>query len=174
VIGDQSAHIEMVANMRSKLPVTRARRNGQRGNSLLEFALMSVVLLLITGGVADFARMFSIANMAAGAAEAGLQYGALSPAHWADQGGASTEESGMVTAAKNATGNYPGVTAVASEFWTCSIGGTQYTTQPTCANSATPQTYIQMSVTIPYTSIFKYPFIPDPVSISQLACARVQ
>ncbi|MBZ5601486.1 MAG: pilus assembly protein [Acidobacteriia bacterium] len=155
--------------MTSKIPVTRAARlgrGGERGNALVEFALISVVMLMLTGGVADFARLFMIANMAAGAAEAGLQYGALSPSNW--------NPSGMQTAALNDTGNYTGATATATEFWTCDIGGTQFTTQPTCTGGTTPQTYIQMVVTIPYTSIFKYPFVPDPISVSQLACMRVQ
>ena len=152
--------------MTPKSRTTRARRTRQGGNSLVEFALMSVVLLMLTCGVADFARLFSIANMAAGAAEAGVQYGALSPSHYSDP-------SSMRTAALADTGNYPGADATASQFWTCSVGGTTYTTQPTCTSGAL-ETYIQVVVTIPYTSIFKYPMIPNPVSISQLACARVQ
>jgi len=152
--------------MRSKIAVTRARRGGQRGNALVEFALMSVVMLMLTCGVADFARTFTIANMAVGAAEAGLQYGALSPSHW--------EESGMETAAKDATGDYAGVTPVASQYWTCGIGGSVYTTKPTCADASTPLTYIKMEVTIPYTSIFKYPLIPNPVAITQTSVMRVQ
>ena len=160
--------------MVSRIPVTRERRNKQDGNALVEFALMSVVLLIITCGVADFSRLFSLANMAAGAAEAGLQYGALSPSHWATPGGDTEEISGMVTAAKNDTGNYDGVSAAASEFWTCSVGGTQYTSSPSCGTGVTAQRYEQITVTIPYTSILRYPWVPDPVNITQYACMRVQ
>lgn len=156
--------------MKAKIAATRGRRRGQSGNALVEFALLSIVMLMLTCGVADFARLLSIANMASGAAEAGAQYGALSPSHWGSWG----TDSGLIEAAAVAdTGGYAGATATANEFWTCSVGGTQSTTQPTCTTGSL-ETYIQVTVTIPYTSILKYPMIPDPVNISQTSVIRVQ
>lgn len=152
--------------MIAKRQISAARTRRENGNSLLEFALMSVVLLMMTCGVADFSRLFTLANMAQGAAEAGVQYASLSPSHW--------NASSVQTAAVNDTGNYSGAVATWSEFWTCSIGGTQSSTVPTCDDSATPQRYEQVVVTIPYTSILKYPMIPDPVNISSYAVVRVE
>jgi Flp pilus assembly protein TadG len=142
------------------------RRARQRGNALIEFSLMAVVLFMFACGVADFGRLPALAILASGAAEAGIQYGALSPAHYGDL-------PGMHDAAIQATGNYPGATAVASQFCACSVGGSHVDCPATCATGS-PETYVQVVVTIPYTSILRYPWVPDPVSIAQLACTRVQ
>jgi hypothetical protein len=52
-------------------------------------------------------------------------------------------------------------------------GGAQVTCPATC-NTGTAMTYVQVSVTIPFTPIFNYPGIPNPINITQVACARVQ
>ena len=138
----------------------------RRGNALIEFALCSSVLLLIACGITDFARLFTLANLATGAASAGVQYGALSPAHYGDL-------TGMQNAALADTGNYPGATAIATQFCACSVGGTHVSCPASCS-SGTPETYVQVAVTIPYQSVLSYPGIPDPISISQTAVAQVQ
>lgn len=147
-------------------PASLARKARQRGNVLVEFAVTSTVLLIIACGVTGFARIFNVGSMAAGAAAAGVQYGALSPAHYGDL-------TGMQNAALADTGNYPGATATATQFCTCSVGGTQQACPITCS-SGTPETYIQVSVTVPYQSVINYPMLPNPVTITQVACARVQ
>ncbi|SRR5579883_174319 len=152
--------------MKTIKTVTQNRRQGQRGNALIEFSLLAVVLFMFACGIADFGRLPALAIMAAGAAESGVQYGALSPAHYGDL-------SGMQTAALQATGNYNGATAVASQFCACSVGGAHVDCPASC-DTGSPETYVQVVVTIPYTSILSYPWVPNPVSISQLACTRVQ
>jgi Flp pilus assembly protein TadG len=149
-----------------KRPISPRRRKRQRGNVLIEFALSSTLLLTIAIGITGFARIFNLANMAAGAASAGIQYGGLSPSNYLDL-------AGMQNAAVNDTGNYPGATAVATQFCTCTVGGTQGTCPASCGGSL-GQTYIQVSVTIPYTSVISFPTIPNPLNITQVSCARVQ
>jgi hypothetical protein len=117
-------------------------------------------------GVVGVSRIFNLANMASGAAMAGIQYGALSPSHNGDL-------TGMQTAALNDTGNFTGATATATQFCACSVGGTQVSCPATCS-SGSPETYIQVVVTIPYNSVVSLPQIPNPVNITQTACARVQ
>jgi Flp pilus assembly protein TadG len=151
----------------AKRPTNPGRRRRQRGNVLVEFAMTSTVLLIIACGVTGFSRIFNIASMAAGAAAAGVQYGGLSPAHYGNL-------TGMQNAALADTGNYPGATATASQFCACSLGGTQVSCPATCSSGATPETYIQVSVTIPYQSVISYPMLPNPVNVTQVACARVQ
>lgn len=146
--------------------MARRRRGRQSGNALIEFSLCGTVLFLLAFGVADFGRLPSLATLASGAAEAGVQYGALSPAHYGDL-------TGMQNAALSATGNYTGATAVASQFCACSVGGSHVDCPATCTTGS-PETYVQVVVTVPYKSMLKYPGIPDPVSISQIACTRVQ
>jgi Flp pilus assembly protein TadG len=141
-------------------------RRSERGNALIEFALLSTVLLLILAGVSGFSRVMSISSIAQGAAEAGVAYGTLSPVHYNDL-------SGMQTAALADTGNYANATATATQFCTCSIGGTE-TTCPASCGGGTYQEYVKVSVTIPYVTIFNFPMIPNPINVTQIAIARVQ
>lgn len=152
--------------MRSRIQVTAGRRGTQRGNAMIEFALCSVLLMLITVGVTDFARLFTVADMAASAAAAGTGYGALSPAHWSDY-------TGMQTAALNDAGNAKGVTAVGSNTCYCALGG-EPTTCPASCSIGSAMTYVTVKVTVPYTSYFSYPWMPTLPSITTSTSVRVQ
>ena len=152
--------------MRMSRAVSPRRRATQRGNALIEFALTSVLLMLITVGVTDFSRLFAIADMAASAASAGAQYGALSPAHWSDF-------TGMQTAALNDAGTQTGATATATNTCYCTLGGTA-TTCPASCGGASGITYVTVSVTVPATSYFNYPWMPSIGSLSSTNTVRVQ
>src|SRR5579862_996314 len=116
--------------MYTKIQVCAKRRAGQGGNALIEFALCSVLLLLITVGVTDFSRLFAVADTTANAAAAGAQYGALSPSHWSDF-------TGIQTAALNDAGNGTGITATASNTCYCTVGGTPTTCPASCGSTGT-------------------------------------
>jgi Flp pilus assembly protein TadG len=150
--------------MKGDMKVSRRKRQG--GNAIIEFSLCAGVLLMMACGVTDFARLFNLANMSTGAASAGLGYASISPANWSDF-------TDIQTAALNDTGNYPGATATATNFCTCGIGETQVSCPATCS-TGTAQTYVQVSVTIPFSPIFHYPGVPNPINVTQVACARVQ
>ena len=136
------------------------------GNMLIEFALMSSLLFLVMFGVIDFSRIFSVACEVQGAARAGTQYGMLSPAHYNDL-------TGMQNAALANAGSPAGMTATASQFCACSIGGAQQSCPATCSTGA-PETYIQMVVSMPYTTTFTYPGIPHTTNLSGSSVVRVQ
>ena len=123
---------------------------------------------MITAGVTDFSRFITAADAAAGAAAAGTQYGALSPAH--------SNFAGMQNAATIDAANYPGTTAVASQFCACTVGGSRVACPPNCnlAGGETPETYIQVTVTIPFTPLFPYPGMPTGTSITSSSAVRVQ
>ena len=142
------------------------RQKGRRGNVLLEFAIVSPVLLILTCAVCDFSRLFNVANTAVGATGAGLEYASIGPEYWSDY-------ADIQTAALNDTGPYTGATATASNFCTCSIGGTQYTCPTTC-NSGTQEEYVTVSVTIPFVHVFNYPFLRNPLNITDTSSVRVQ
>ena len=142
------------------------RRHSQRGNALLEFAISSVLLLLLTIGVTDFARVFNIADAAVAAAQAGTQYGALSPAHYGDL-------AGMQDAATADAGNVSGMTATATQVCTCSVGGAAVDCPASC-NIGSPETYINVLVTIPIAMTFSYPWMPSVTSMSGRSMVRVQ
>jgi Flp pilus assembly protein TadG len=138
----------------------------ERGNMLIEFALSSSVLFLLMFGVIDFSRIFSSACKVQGAARAGTQYGMLSPAHYNDF-------TGMQNAALANAGSPAGMTATASQFCACSIGGAQVSCPATCS-SGLPETYIQMAVSMQYTTTFSYPGIPHVTNLSGSSVVRVQ
>jgi len=138
----------------------------ESGNLLLEFALSSTLLFLLMFGVIDFSRIFSSACAVQGAARAGTQYGMLSPAHYNDF-------SGMQTAALNDAGNPAGMTATASQFCACSIGGARQSCPATCS-SGSPETYIQMNVAMTYTTIASYPGVPAITNLAATSIVRVQ
>jgi Flp pilus assembly protein TadG len=154
----------------SKRPVLRKRarqgRDGERGNALIEFALCAVIMLLLTVGVTDFARLFAAADMAASAASAGAQYGALSPAHWSDY-------TGMQSAALNDAGNASGVTATGSNTCYC-YTGTSVDCPADCSGGGSAMTYITVKVTVPFTPLFPYPWMPSVTSMSTSNSVRVQ
>jgi TadE-like protein len=50
--------------------------NGQRGQSLVEFALSSVVLLLLVGGLVDIGRAVFISSVLSASAREGVRHGA--------------------------------------------------------------------------------------------------
>jgi Flp pilus assembly protein TadG len=144
-----------------------AKRQGrQNGNALVEFSLIAVVLFLLSCGVADFARSITAVNIAQEAADAGTMYGALSPAHYNDLTGCQNAALANTTA-------YSGVTATATQFCACSVGGAHVTCPATCSTGSA-ETYLQLQVTIPYASMFKYPFIPDPLNLTGLSVVRLQ
>jgi Flp pilus assembly protein TadG len=136
------------------------------GNMLIEFALASSLLFLLMFGVIDFSRIFSTAGAVQGAARAGTQYGMLSPAHYNDF-------AGMQNAALANAGSPTGMTATASQFCACSIGGAQQSCPATCS-SGSPETYIKMVVTMAYTTTFSYPGIPHVTNLSGNSVVRVQ
>jgi Flp pilus assembly protein TadG len=141
-----------------------ARR--ESGNMLLEFALSSTLLFLVMFGVIDFSRIFSSACAVQGAARAGTQYGMLSPAHYNDF-------SGMRNAALANAGNPSGMTAVASQFCSCSVGGTKVDCPATCS-SGSPETYIEVDVSTTYNTIATYPGIPSSSHLNAKSVVRVQ
>jgi Flp pilus assembly protein TadG len=152
-----------------RLPVRRRKRT-QGGNTLIEFALMSTVLLLLTVGVSDFARVSGTGLIVANAAEAGLFYGQLSPGHLDTQG--------MHDAAMASSNNATGLTATASYFCTCTLGGanTDCATRDTVCTGVgqAPELYVQMDVSMPFTMTFAMPGLPASFTVSQTSILPVQ
>ena len=138
----------------------------ESGNFLIEFALSSSLLFLIMFGVVDFSRIFSSACAVRGAARAGTQYGMLSPAHYNDF-------TGMQNAALDGSDNPSGMTATAFQFCSCSIGGARQGCPGDCS-SGTPETYIEVDVTMPYSTMASYPGIPVITNLRASSVVRVQ
>jgi len=133
---------------------------------LIEFALSSSLLFLFMFGVIDFSRMFSGACAVQGAARAGTQYGMLSPAHYHDF-------VNMQNAALAAAGNPAGMAANALQFCSCSVGGARQACPADCTTGS-PETYIEVDVSMPYNTIGTYPGVPSVTNLSASSIVRVQ
>jgi len=142
------------------------RNYSESGNMLIEFALSSSLLFLIMFGVIDFSRMFSGACAVQGAARAGTQYGMLSPAHYHDF-------VNMQNAALAAAGNPAGMAANALQFCSCSVGGARQACPADCTTGS-PETYIEVDVSMPYNTIGTYPGVPSVTNLSASSIVRVQ
>ncbi|HLJ49917.1 MAG TPA: TadE/TadG family type IV pilus assembly protein [Bryobacteraceae bacterium] len=147
----------------------RPGKDGRRGSVILEFAVASTVLMLMTFGVIDFARVFYTANVVDSAARAGTQYGMQSQAH--------IDFSGMQTAAYNdagyAAGNSAGFSATATQFCTCSIGGASVDCNSSCGSSALEK-YIQVSTSMPFSTLLSIPGLPQTINQTATSTIRVQ
>jgi hypothetical protein len=123
--------------------------------------------MLLTVGVTDFSRLFAIADVAASAAAAGAQYGALSPSHWSDTQG--IHDAAIADAGSTLTG----VTVTPSTTCYCNLGGIA-TTCPASCGGASQIEYVTVSVTVPSTSYFSYPWMPTISSLTSIDSVRVQ
>lgn len=128
------------------------RRKGQQGNSLLEFALFSTVLLMMTLGVTDLGRVFNMGNTALAAAEYAGKWGALSPGHYSAE---EVHDHAMANMA-----GYAGADATSSLYCTCGIGGSVVDCSTVCATGVDKKTYVQVNTSIPFHSISGLPWIP--------------
>lgn len=151
--------------MRSIAP--RRGKSNQKGSVLIEFALSSTVLLLMFFGIVDFSRLFYTSNVVANAACAATQYGALSPAHYGDF-------AGMQNAALQDAGNPAGMVVNATQFCACSIGGSQVPCPADCSGGGSAETYIQVTVSMPFTGTLSYPGVPQTIQVSTTSAVRVQ
>jgi Flp pilus assembly protein TadG len=142
------------------------RRPSERGQSAVEMALGSVVLVVLLLVTADFGRLFYVSVGVANAARAGAQYGSKSLATAADS-------SGMITAAKQDATNLSGVNVTAAQC-TC-VSGTSVTSCPSSYCTYNPAgTYVQVTVSTTFKTIVNYPLIPSSATLTREAVMEVQ
>lgn len=154
-------------------PVKRVtRKRGERGNALIEFALMSTVLLGMTLGVADFGRIFAMGNRTTSAAAVGAAYGALSPAHYTDLGG-------IETATRNDLGSIAGAEVFVDRTCRCALGGAPVACAEDpdvafCPVGQTRKTYLEVKVVVPFQSLSGLPMVPGLTNVTGRAIVRVE
>jgi len=156
--------------MKSKIAIVRSqRKRNQKGNALVEFALMSTVLMGMTLGVADFGRIFASGNKAYTAAAAGTAFGALDAAHYSNF-------DGMEEAALSNLGGVTGAEVVASRTCRCTIGGGEVDceTEDVCGQGVPNMTYIQVEVTLPFQAVSMVPMVPGLTQVKGKSIMRVE
>jgi len=143
-------------------------RRGTSGAAMSELVVIAPLLLLVLLGLVEAGRAGNLALTVAGAARAGVQYGAQNHTTAADT-------SGMQTAATN-DANLTGISAVASSYCQCEDLSASVCGQSGACSTNHQNTYVKLVVTGTETSLFDYAPLPAGlrnVTIHTTAIMRV-
>lgn len=163
---------------RDRIPRDLGMLSSQSGQSLIELALLTPLLLLLLLGTVEMGRYAYINILVANAARAGAAYGAESLPQ-------SVDTTGIQAAADNDFQNNgiktSGLTVTSSTSCGCDSGGTitsagcSGATNPTAGSCTTGHWVVMVSVTASgtFNSLFKYPGIPSSVAMKSTATMRV-
>jgi len=141
----------------------------QRGANMVEFAIMTPVLLMLTIGATDFARVFIQSHAVAGGSNSGVVFGARRNVD-------SVNYTEMETRALNDVAGAEGATATASQFCDCpqNPGVAVSCLNGSCPNYGKPRVYVKTVVTKNFSTFAKYPGIPKNVPVQSSGYMRVQ
>jgi Flp pilus assembly protein TadG len=142
----------------------RSLGRGERGQSLVETALVFPVMLTMLLGAAEMARVVRASIAVSNAAKAGAQY--------ATQTGYTAQDTtGIATAASNEASNLT-VTTSSSLACGCSDG-----TASTCQNTDCPNSHLEETVTVGTQAVvsptIQLPGLPKTFTVKGLAIQRV-
>ena len=143
---------------------TRALLDSESGNSLVEFAILAPVMVLLLIGLVDVGRYMFYAILAANAARAGVAYGAQ---------GLSTalDSAGMSNAALQDGQNLSQWTATGTHF--CTLNGSA-SACPSAGSTPPPNMlyYVQVQVNGTFKPMIAYPGFNN-VKVTGSAAMRV-
>jgi Flp pilus assembly protein TadG len=154
------------------------RHSRERGQSMLEVALLLPMLLILALGVIDMGRYAFLSILVGNAARAGAGYGAQSLP-------LSVDTSGIQTAAdndfQNNGQNVSGLTVTSSVACGCDNDGTvtaavcSTVTNPSAGTCAAGHWVVMESVTTSgtFNALFGYPGIPKSITVTKTATLRV-
>jgi Flp pilus assembly protein TadG len=134
------------------------------GASFVELAFVLPLFLLMLIPLVDLGRGFYAAIEVSSAAHAGAMYGVENP----------NDTSGMILAAKAGASNLSDVDATALSGCECSDGSSPVdscSSIPSCTYNYV--TYVDVTVTRPYRTVFGYPGLPSSMNITRQIRLRV-
>jgi len=173
-----SARPRRILNARPRRIFTaRLRRpfTSESGQSLLELALLTPLLLLILIGVVEMGRYAYLSILLGNAAESGTLYGAQSLTD-------SVDTTGIQNAVQNDFQNGQGLTGLTVTSATscgCDSGGATVTNSCSGTTAGTCiaghwVVMLQVTVSGTFTSLFQYPGIPQTVTVTRTVGMRVK
>lgn len=163
---------------RNSLGRNPAILRGQSGQSLVEVALVTPLLLAMLFGAIEFGRFAYISILVENAARAGAAYGSIGVIQ-------STDTTGIEAAADNDfQGNGQSssdLTVSSTATCGCDSDGAMTTAgcttenNPTAGSCTAGQWQVMISVTASGTfhSIFQYPWVPNSITLSRTVILRV-
>jgi hypothetical protein len=141
-------------------------RPTERGQSLLEMALILPVLLLLLIAVFEIGRFAYYSIEVTNAARAAVQYGAQSLAD-------SKDIVGLRLAALNDAPDVPGLTVSSTDLCACSEAPSAFVACPALGCSGHPVVFIQVDTSASVTPLFHYPGLPTSLTANGRATMRV-
>jgi Flp pilus assembly protein TadG len=161
----------------------KLRLQSQRGQSLIEVALLTPLLLSLMVGSIEMGRYAYLSILVGNAARAGAAYGSQSLAQSVDATGIQTaatndfQNNGPSSAVLTVSGGNGGSYVSCG----CDSGGT--ITAATCSSSVNPNAgicatghwvvMVSVNASAKFNSLFKYPGIPASLTVTQTATMRV-
>jgi Flp pilus assembly protein TadG len=139
----------------------------RRGSAILETGLLLPVLILMTCGAMDFARVFFAGIVVESAARAGVQVGSYSVGK---AGSADMNTAGESDASGQ---GLTGVTVSSRTFCACVTGTTEVSCSTSCSG-VVPSGYVETTATYTFNPIVPYPGVPRNIAISSTAKFRAQ
>ncbi|HUQ99935.1 MAG TPA: TadE family protein [Gemmatimonadaceae bacterium] len=142
-------------------------RSERRGSALIEFAIVTPLLMLFVLGAAEFGRVYFAAITVANAARVAAQFGS--------QEGHNSDFPGMNAAAQAEAADLGTISNFPSNFCRCPDGtAPACTSGATCAGFGAPEVFIKDSVVKSVSLIMKYPGFPATITVSRVAVFRAQ
>jgi len=161
----------------------KLRLRSQRGQSLIEVALLTPLLLSLMVGSIEMGRYAYLSILVGNAARAGAAYGSQSLAQSVDATGIQTaatndfQNNGPSSAVLTVSGGNGGSYVSCG----CDSGGT--ITAATCSSNVNPNAgicatghwvvMVSVQASAKFNSLFKYPGIPASLTVTQTATMRV-
>jgi Flp pilus assembly protein TadG len=140
-----------------------ALTRSERGESLVEFALMLPFLGLLLLGVIDFGRAYYLSIEVTSAAHTGALYGVRNP----------SDTTGMQSAAIGDAADISSITATATYGCECSDGSNAVapcSVRPSCSTNVV--NYVQVNTSATYKPMFPWPGIPGTMTLRGMARLR--
>ena len=153
------------------------------GVAAVEFAIVSTLLLILLGGIADFGLAFLDKSLLANAVAQGVQYAYLNPASTSTQIKSVVQgSSSLWKAASGTMAAQPAVTVTGPACYCVTATATATLTAPptpgtctaTCADGTKPGTYVIISANYTYNAVLSGFSGLGNVTINEAATVRVQ
>jgi Flp pilus assembly protein TadG len=149
-----------------------------KGQAILELALMLPVLILIFMPVVDLGRLFYFGMTLTQAVRSGAQYGMGQAVVSADSTAFATIQTNMKAKAVEAGANISLATAdvtTADRYWRCGTATTKNTTFPITGCTDTKSVYVRLTATKAMDSLFGFKWAGGSSwSVTRSAEIRVQ
>ena len=131
-----------------------ARNRGDRGQALVELALIVPILIIIMLGVVDYGRVYFAYISVTNGARIGADYAASGPSEAADTAAIKAAALGDTTNLLNQSATNPDVTVVT-------------------ANDSQGALYADVTMTYTFTTLFPWPGLPTSIDIERTVRSRV-